>query len=73
MTQVHAPITGRVWKIERRAGDRVAAGDPVVILESMKMEVPVEAPADGVVRSVAVTEGEAVEEGAVVATLDRDD
>jgi acetyl-CoA carboxylase biotin carboxyl carrier protein len=70
MIPVHAPITGRVWKIERRAGEPVAAGEPVIILESMKMEVPVEAPAAGVVAGIAVSEGDAVEEGAVVATLE---
>jgi acetyl-CoA carboxylase biotin carboxyl carrier protein len=59
-----------VWKIERHAGDRVEAGEPVIILESMKMEVPIESPAAGVVASVSVSEGDAVEEGAVVATLE---
>jgi biotin carboxyl carrier protein len=68
-TPIRAPITGRVWKIERQVGDRVEAGEAVVILESMKMEVPVESPAGGVIASVAVAEGDAVEEGAVVATL----
>ncbi len=67
-TPIRAPITGRVWKIERRAGDTVAAGEPVIILESMKMEVPVESPAAGVITGVSVAEGDAVEEGAVVAT-----
>jgi biotin carboxyl carrier protein len=69
-TPIKAPITGRVWKIERHAGDRVEAGEPVIILESMKMEVPIESPAAGVVASVSVSEGDAVEEGAVVATLE---
>jgi len=68
-TPIRAPITGRVWKIERGAGDAVAAGEPVIILESMKMEVPVESPAAGVITAVSVAEGDAVEEGAVVATL----
>lgn len=68
-TPIRAPITGRVWKIERRAGDTVSAGEPVIILESMKMEVPVESPAAGVITAVSVAEGDAVEEGAVVATL----
>jgi len=67
---IRAPITGRVWKIERRPGDKVAAGEPVIILESMKMEVPVESPAAGVISAVSVAEGDAVEEGAVVATLE---
>jgi biotin carboxyl carrier protein len=67
---VCAHITGKVWKIERRVGDAVAAGDIVVILESMKMEMPVEAPAPGVITSVCVNEGDAVDEGDVVATID---
>ncbi|HWM89074.1 MAG TPA: acetyl-CoA carboxylase biotin carboxyl carrier protein subunit [Kofleriaceae bacterium] len=70
MTSIRAPITGRVWKIERRPGDRVSDGETVIILESMKMEVPIESPAAGVIASVEVSEGEAVEEGAVVATLE---
>ena len=69
-TPIKAPITGRVWKIERQPGDRVSAGEPVIILESMKMEVPIESPAAGVVAGVSVSEGDAVEEGAVVATLE---
>ena len=68
--EIRAPLTGRVWKIERRAGDPVAAGETVLILESMKMEVPVESPAAGVLASVTVSEGDAVEEGAVVALLE---
>jgi biotin carboxyl carrier protein len=59
-----------VWKIERRPGDQVAAGEPVIILESMKMEVPVESPAAGVLSAVSVAEGDAVEEGEEVATLE---
>jgi len=69
-TNVLASVTGKVWKIEKRAGDTVAAGDSVVILESMKMEVPVEAPIAGTIGRVAVAEGDPVEEGTVVATID---
>lgn len=61
--QVRAHITGTVWKVEVAAGQAVAAGDPLVVLESMKMEVPVEAPAAGRVAAVRVREGDAVEEG----------
>jgi biotin carboxyl carrier protein len=52
------------------AGTKVEAGDPILILESMKMEIPVEAPRAGVVREVRVAEGATVQEGDVVATLD---
>ena len=68
--EVCAHITGTVWKIERKVGDRVAEGDTIVILESMKMEMPVESPGPGVVREIKVKEGQAVDEGAVLAILD---
>jgi acetyl-CoA carboxylase biotin carboxyl carrier protein len=67
--QVCAHITGTVWKIEVAVGDSVAAEQPLVILESMKMEMPVEAPEAGRVSRVAVTEGQAVEEGDVLVEL----
>jgi len=69
-TEVTAPVTGTVWKIEKRAGDAVAAGEPVMILESMKMEVPVESPATGTVTSLTRAEGDPVEEGDVVAIIE---
>jgi acetyl-CoA carboxylase biotin carboxyl carrier protein len=69
-TNVTAHITGTVWKIEKKPGDQVAEGDTIVILESMKMEMPVEAPVGGKVASIKVKEGEPVDEGAVVATIE---
>jgi len=66
---VTAHITGTVWKIQVAVGDQVAEEQPVVILESMKMEMPVESPAAGTVTAVAVKEGQAVEEGDVLVTL----
>jgi acetyl-CoA carboxylase biotin carboxyl carrier protein len=63
-TTVNAHITGTVWKIEVKVGDAVTEGQTVVILESMKMEMPVEATSDGKVTAVLVKEGQAVEEGA---------
>ena len=68
-TNVTAHITGTVWKIEKQPGDTVEEGDIIVILESMKMEMPVEAEAAGVVKEIKVKEGQAVDEGAVVAVL----
>lgn len=65
-TEITAHITGTVWKIEKRPGDRVAEGDAVVILESMKMEMPVESPVAGQVVEVRCAEGQAVQEGAVL-------
>jgi acetyl-CoA carboxylase biotin carboxyl carrier protein len=68
-TSVNAHITGTVWKIEVKAGDAVTEGQTVVILESMKMEMPVESPTAGQVTAVLVTEGQAVEEGAPLIEL----
>ncbi len=67
---VCAHITGTVWKIEVKAGDEVEEEQTVAILESMKMEMPVEAPESGKVVSIAVSEGQAVEEGDVLLTLE---
>jgi acetyl-CoA carboxylase biotin carboxyl carrier protein len=69
-TNITAHITGTVWKIEKHVGDSVSAGDSVVILESMKMEMPVETPAAGKISEVRCAEGQAVEEGAVLAVVE---
>jgi len=69
---IKAHITGTVWKIEASVGDELDEDDVVMILESMKMEMPIEAPADGKILSIVVAEGEAVQEGQVVATLEED-
>ena len=68
-SEVRAHITGTVWKIEKKPGDTVAEGDTVVILESMKMEMPVEAPTGGTIATILCKEGEAVDEGKVLATI----
>lgn len=68
--EVYAHITGTVWKIEVQAGANVNEGDVLVILESMKMEMPVEAPASGKVREILVSEGQPIAEGAVIAVLE---
>jgi acetyl-CoA carboxylase biotin carboxyl carrier protein len=67
---VKAHITGVVFQITSRAGDKLAAGDPVIVLESMKMEIPVEAPRAGVLREIKVAEGQTVQEGDTVAVLE---
>ena len=69
MADITAHITGTIFKIEKRVGDPVAAGDEVIILESMKMEIPLESPIAGVVQQIFVTEGQAVEEGTLVAIV----
>jgi acetyl-CoA carboxylase biotin carboxyl carrier protein len=66
---VEAHITGIVWKIEVEVGDSVEEGDTVVILESMKMEMPVEAEDEGVVREIRCEEGQAVSEGDTLVVL----
>ena len=68
-TQVKAHITGTVWKVEVTVGEQVMPGQVCVILESMKMEMPVEAPAAGTVEKVLVKEGQAVSEGDSLVTL----
>ncbi len=65
-TEIRAEITGTVWKVEVAEGARVAEGDTVVILESMKMEVPVESPASGTVLRLLVAPGQAIEDGDVL-------
>ena len=70
MTAIEAHITGTVWKIEVSAGDSVDEGDTVVILESMKMEMPVEAEESGTVKEINVEEGQAVSEGDTLVTLE---
>ena len=70
MAQVLAHITGTVWKIEAKVGQRVSAGEALVILESMKMEMPVEAPEAGTVVAIECAEGQAVSEGDVLVVLD---
>ena len=67
---IKAHITGVVFQIVARPGDAVAEGDPVIVLESMKMEIPVESPRSGRVHSVPVQEGQTVQEGEVVAVLE---
>jgi biotin carboxyl carrier protein len=68
-TPVEAQITGNVFKIERAIGDAVELGDVLIILESMKMEIPVESPCGGTVAEIRVEEGQNVEEGTVLAVI----
>lgn len=70
MSEVRAELTANVWKVLVETGDRVADGDTLVILESMKMEIPVVSEQDATVRSIAVSEGDFVQEGALIAELD---
>lgn len=69
-TEIAAHIAGTVWRIEVGVGDNVAEGDTLVILESMKMEMPLEAPAAGRVAELRCAEGQAVEEGQVLLVVE---
>jgi biotin carboxyl carrier protein len=68
-TQVPSELNANVWKIEVKPGDQVQEEDTLIILESMKMEIPVVAPKAGTIKSIAVAEGDAVIEGQVLITL----
>ena len=70
MPDVEAHITGTVWKIECELGQSVSEGDTLVILESMKMEMPVEAEDDGTVKEIVVEEGQSVSEGDTLVVLE---
>ena len=70
MPNIEAHITGNVWKIEVAVGDQVDEDDTVVILESMKMEIPVEAEDSGKVKEIRCEEGQSVNEGDVLVVLE---
>ncbi len=70
MAKVEAHITGTVWRIECRVGQEVDEGDTLVVLESMKMEMPVEAEDPGTVAEIRCVEGQAVAEGETLVVLD---
>ncbi len=67
--KVEAGAAGKIFKIEKNVGDKVSKGDAVLILEAMKMEIPVVAPEDGTVASINVAVGDTIEAGALLATL----
>ena len=68
--EVESEVTGNVWKVEVEVGDRVEEGEVLIILESMKMEIPVESPAPGTVSELLVQPEDTVEEDQVVLVLD---
>jgi len=69
-TEVEAQITGSLFKIEKAVGDQVETDEILMIIESMKMEIPVEAPCAGKLAEIRVSEGDSIEEGAVLAVID---
>ena len=68
--EIEAQITGNVWKIEKAVGDEVTEEEVILIIESMKMEIPVEAPCAGRITEIRTSEGESVEEGDVLVVLE---
>jgi acetyl-CoA carboxylase biotin carboxyl carrier protein len=69
-TEVRAELVGNLWKIVTEVGQEVEEDDTLMILESMKMEIPVTAPVGGTIKQILVQEGEVVQEGQVVAVLE---
>ncbi len=70
MAEVVSPMVGKIFKVEVKVGDKVAEGDEVVILEAMKMEMPVVSPVDGEVKAINVAVGDAVESDTVIAVIE---
>jgi acetyl-CoA carboxylase biotin carboxyl carrier protein len=68
--EIRAEMVANVWKVIASAGDNVVEGDTLVILESMKMEIPVLAESDGVVTKIAVNEGDVIQEGDLIAIVE---
>ena len=70
MSDIVAPMSGNIWKILAKEGDAVNEDDEVIIMEAMKMEIPVTAPAAGTIKSLKVKEGDPVEANDVLAELE---
>ena len=67
--EVKSEITGTVWQLKAKPGDKVADGDTLLVIESMKMEIPIESPIAGVLRRIDVAEGDSVNEGQILAVI----
>lgn len=70
--EVRSEVAGSVWKVLAAPGQQVGEGESIAILESMKMEIPVEAPYAGQIQKLLIAEGEPIAEGAVIAVISRD-
>ena len=68
--KLETPVQGTVWKVVTKVGQTVEAGETVLVVESMKMEIPVDSPSSGVLREILVAEGDQVEQDSVVAVID---
>ncbi|MGH7829391.1 MAG: acetyl-CoA carboxylase biotin carboxyl carrier protein subunit [Candidatus Binatia bacterium] len=69
-TAVTAPMVGKILKIEKKVGERVEEDEVIIVMEAMKMEIPVVAPASGVIKEIKVSPGQAVEAEDVLAEID---
>ena len=69
-TEIKAPMTGKIFSVVVNAGDKVSAEDEVIIMDAMKMEIPVYAPVDGVVKEIKVKEGDSVKTDQVLMVLE---
>lgn len=67
--EIKSEVSGTVWKVEVTAGSKVSAGDTLIIVESMKMEIPVEAPRDGTVKELLVSEKDVIKDGQTLVVL----
>jgi biotin carboxyl carrier protein len=70
MTKVVSEVAGNVWQVEVKVGQAVTDGETLMVIESMKMEIPVEAPHAGTVAELRVNKGDPVEEGTILVVLD---
>ena len=70
LVEAESPVTGVVWQVRTTMGAAVEVGDVLLVVESMKMEIPVEAPCAGIVREICVAEGDHVDEKAVLVSLE---
>jgi acetyl-CoA carboxylase biotin carboxyl carrier protein len=68
--EIRAEMVANVWKVVKATGEMVEEGDTLVILESMKMEIPVVAESDGILKELAVNEGDVVQEGDLIAVIE---
>lgn len=69
-TSVTAPMVGKILKVEKNVGDRVAEDDVIIVMEAMKMEIPIVAPSAGVIKEIKVAPGQAVEAEHILAEIE---
>ncbi len=69
-TSVNAPMVGKILRIEKNVGDRVDEDDVVIVMEAMKMEIPVVSPASGVIKVIKISLGQSVEAGDLLAEIE---